>query len=85
LKYWPRAREAVPLIVSSVPLATTARISFSADGEAGPHYSDYRDFDGLKKATKVQSKRDGQDFLKSEVTEFKVVDKLDPKTFDEPE
>jgi hypothetical protein len=48
-------------------------------------YSDYQNFDGLKKATKVQSKRDGQDFVKSEVTEFKVLDKIDPKTFTEPE
>jgi hypothetical protein len=48
-------------------------------------YKDYKDFDGIKKATKVQSKRDGEDFIKSEVTEFKVLDKVDPKTFSEPE
>ena len=48
-------------------------------------YSDYKSFDGLTKATKVQSKRDGKDFVKTEVTEFKVVDKIDPKTFTEPE
>ena len=48
-------------------------------------YKDYKDFDGIKKATKVESKRNGEDFLKSEITEFKVVDKVDPKTFAEPE
>ena len=48
-------------------------------------YKDYKDFDGIKKATKVQSKRDGDDFLKGELTEFKVLDKVDPKTFAEPE
>jgi len=48
-------------------------------------YKDYKDFDGIKKATKVESKRDGEDFIKSEVSEFKVVDKVDPKTFAEPE
>jgi hypothetical protein len=48
-------------------------------------YKDYKDFDGIKKATKADSKRDGEDFIKSEVTEFKVLDKVDPKTFAEPE
>jgi hypothetical protein len=48
-------------------------------------YKDYKDFDGIKKATKADSKRDGEDFVKSEVTEFKVLDKIDPKTFSEPE
>ncbi len=49
-------------------------------------YKDYKDFDGIKKATKVESKRDGEDFIKSEITEFKVLDKdkVDPKTFSEP-
>jgi hypothetical protein len=48
-------------------------------------YKDYKDFDGIKKATKADSKRDGEDFIKSEVTEFKVLDKVDPKAFSEPE
>jgi hypothetical protein len=48
-------------------------------------YSDYKDFDGIKKATKVNSKRDGEDFIKSEITEFKVLDKVEPKTFAQPE
>ena len=48
-------------------------------------YKDYKDFDGIKKATKVESKRDGENFIKSEITEFKVLDKVDPKTFSEPE
>ncbi len=47
-------------------------------------FKDYKDFGGIKKATKVESKRDGEDFIKSEITDFKVVDKLDTKTFDEP-
>ena len=48
-------------------------------------YKDYKDFDGIKKATKVESKRDGETFMKSEVTEFKILEKVDPKTFSEPE
>jgi hypothetical protein len=45
---------------------------------------DYKDFDGIKKAMKSESKRDGEDFVKSEITEFKVLDKVEAKTFDEP-
>jgi hypothetical protein len=48
-------------------------------------YKDYKDFDGIKRATKADSKRDGEDFVRSEVTEFKVLDKVDSKTFAEPE
>ena len=48
-------------------------------------FKDYKDFDGIKKATKVDSKRDGEEFIKSEITEFKVLDKVDSKTFSEPE
>jgi len=47
-------------------------------------YKDYKDLDGIKKATKVESKRDGEDFLKAEVTEFKVLDKVEPSSFSEP-
>jgi hypothetical protein len=48
-------------------------------------YTEYKDFDGIKKAIKAESKRDGEDFIKSEITEFKVLDKVDPKAFSEPE
>jgi len=47
-------------------------------------YADYKDFDGIKKATKVESKRDGQKFAEVEITEFKVLDKVAPDTFSEP-
>jgi hypothetical protein len=45
----------------------------------------YKDFDGIKKATKTEAKRDGEKFLDSEITEFKILDKVDPKTFAKPE
>jgi hypothetical protein len=44
----------------------------------------YKEFGGIKKATKIESKRDGQKFLEQEISDFKVVEKVDPKTFDEP-
>lgn len=47
-------------------------------------YADYKEFSGIKKATKVASKRDGEKFIEIQVTEFKVLDKVDPKTFEEP-
>jgi hypothetical protein len=47
-------------------------------------YADYKDFGGIKKATKVVVKRDGEPFQSWEVTEFKVLDKVDDAKFAEP-
>jgi hypothetical protein len=47
-------------------------------------YDKYKEFDGIKKATKIVNKRDGEKFLDQEITEFKVLKKVDAKTFDEP-
>jgi hypothetical protein len=47
-------------------------------------YANYKDFAGIKKATKTEVKRDGQKFVDSELLEFKVLDKVDPETFAEP-
>jgi hypothetical protein len=47
-------------------------------------YSDYKDFEGIKKATKVETKRDGERFLDGEVIDFKVLDKAQPDSFTEP-
>jgi hypothetical protein len=48
-------------------------------------YGDYKDFKGIKKATKIESKRDGEKFLDYSVTDFRVLDKVDAKMFSEPE
>ena len=47
-------------------------------------YSEYKDFGGIKKATKGEVKRNGDVFQVFELTEFKVLDKVDPATFTEP-
>ena len=47
-------------------------------------YSDYKDFDGIKRATKLELKRDGEKFLSSELVEFKLIDKAEPDTFTQP-
>ncbi len=48
-------------------------------------FSDYKDFDGIKVATKMVSKRDGNKFMEQQITEFRVLSKVDPKTFAEPQ
>jgi hypothetical protein len=48
-------------------------------------YSGYKDFDGIKKATKTESKRDGEKFVVYEITEFKVLKAVEPSTFKEPD
>jgi len=47
-------------------------------------YRDYKEFGGIKRATKVESKRDGQRFIESQTTEFKLLEHVDPATFTEP-
>jgi hypothetical protein len=47
-------------------------------------FADYKEFGGIKKATKVENKRDGEKFLEQQITEFKALDKVEPKTFAEP-
>jgi hypothetical protein len=47
-------------------------------------YGKYKDFDGVKRATKIEHKRDGEKFMDVELTNLKVLDKVDPKTFAEP-
>jgi hypothetical protein len=71
---------------SGLPVKQTAKVAGFMGGEFDQEttYSDYKDFGGIKKATKVASKRNGERFLEAEVTDFKVLDKVDAKTFDEP-
>ncbi len=72
---------------SGLPVKLVARVVGFGNNEYTQEtsFKDYKDFEGIKKATKSDSKRDGEDFIKSEVTEFKVLDKVDAKTFSEPE
>ena len=47
-------------------------------------FASYKEFDGIKKATKIESKRNGETFLEAEITDFKVSEKAPPETFSEP-
>jgi len=44
----------------------------------------YKEFDGIKRASKIETKRNGKKFIEYEITEFKVLDKADPNAFTEP-
>lgn len=48
-------------------------------------FSDYQDAAGIKKAMKLQSKRDGEKFIDQQITDFKALDTVDAKTFAEPQ
>ena len=47
-------------------------------------YADYKDFDGIKKATKITSKRDGEKFMSQEISDFKILEKAPAEAFAEP-
>ncbi len=47
-------------------------------------FEDYKEFDGIKKATKTLSKRDGERFVEATITEFKVIESPGPDVFAEP-
>jgi hypothetical protein len=71
---------------SGLPVKLTATVMGRGGNEFAQvtTFANYKDFDGIKRATKIETKRDGKKFMESEVTEFKVLDKVDPKTFAEP-
>ena len=48
-------------------------------------YSDYKDFDGIKRATKTESKWDGNPFSMMTFSDFKLIDKPEASRFAEPD
>jgi hypothetical protein len=71
---------------SGVPIKVVAKMTFPMGGEftIETSFADYKEFDGIQKATKIESKRDGEKFLEAELTDYQVVDKIDTSTFDQP-
>jgi hypothetical protein len=71
---------------SGLPVKQVARVLGFQGQEytAETTFADYKDFDGLKKATTIEVKRDGETFQKMKITEFKILDKVEPETFAEP-
>jgi hypothetical protein len=71
---------------SGLPVKLVARvIGFGGDEfTQETTYTNYKEFDGAKKATKLSSKRDGEKFIEQEVTDFKLIDTVPADTFSEP-
>jgi hypothetical protein len=71
---------------SGLPVKLVAQVAGFMGDEASQvsTFGDYKDFDGIKKATKIEIKRAGEKFMTQEVTEFKPVQDVDAKTFAEP-
>jgi hypothetical protein len=71
---------------SGLVVKVVAKVPDFQGGETSQEtvFSAFKEFDGLKRPTKIESKRDGQPFMEQEVSEFKVLDKADPKAFEEP-
>ena len=71
---------------SGLPVRLVAKVA----GWTGEEYtqetsfSDYNDFGGIRKATKLKIRRDGEDFVDSQIIEFKVLDKAPAASFAEP-
>ncbi len=71
---------------SGLPVKAVGKI-FTLDGQQVTQettYSDYKDFEGITVATRLESKVDGKPSRNSEVTEFKLLDKVDPLAFSIP-
>ena len=47
-------------------------------------YSDYKDFGGVKRYTKTLSTRDGDKFIEATLSDFQILEKIEPGTFAEP-
>jgi hypothetical protein len=70
-----------------LPVKQVAKVRGFMGGETTQEttYSDYKEFDGIKRPTRVKATRDGKKFLESKTVSFKPLKKVDPKTFAEPE
>jgi hypothetical protein len=71
---------------TGLPVRLVATLTdFAGEATHESTCSDHTDFQGVKKAKKISIKRDGQKFIESELTEFKVTDAPEASTFAKPE
>lgn len=47
-------------------------------------FSDHKEMEGIKKATRLELKRDGKPIQEHSLTEFHILDTVDPATFAPP-
>jgi hypothetical protein len=71
---------------SGLPVKLVARVPGFQGQEVTQEtfFRDYKDFDGIKKATRLERRRDGEKILEQEITEFTVLEQVRPETFAEP-
>jgi hypothetical protein len=71
---------------SGLPIKLVAKVKgfMGEDVTQETTYGDYKEMAGIKKATKLETKRDGMKFQDFTVNELKALDKVDPATFAEP-
>jgi hypothetical protein len=71
---------------SGLPVKLIAKVTGLSGDETTQEslFSDYKEFNGVKRATKIVSKRDGERFSEQEITDFQAKEKAAPGTFDEP-
>jgi hypothetical protein len=48
-------------------------------------FADYKDFDGYNRPTRIENKRDGERFLTQQLTGFRPLAEVNPKTFTQPQ
>jgi hypothetical protein len=72
---------------SGLPAKQVAKVIGFMGEEAAQEttYADWKEFQGIKKATKLETKRDGARFVEQTITEFRVLDKVEDKLFAEPQ
>jgi hypothetical protein len=71
---------------SGLPVQVTAKVAspLGDDFVQEVTYAEYKDFQGIKRATKQVNKRDGTKFFEADISDIKLLDKVDAKTFEEP-
>jgi hypothetical protein len=71
---------------SGVPIKLVTKLTgvMGEEFTIATSFGNYKDFDGIQKATKIESSRDGEKFLDAELTEFKVIANVEASTFDQP-
>jgi uncharacterized protein (TIGR02246 family) len=72
---------------SGLPVKHVAKVAgFMGAGEVTQEmtFCDYKKMGGIMKATKIEARRNGEKFFAQQLTEFHVLDKVDPKMFAAP-
>jgi hypothetical protein len=71
---------------SGLPVKVTGKTAdfMGAEHDQETTFEKYKDFDGVKKATRVVTRQDGEPFISVDVTEFRPLEAADKKAFAEP-